>query len=86
VPLSRRTCLRCQGDRPEIDDEEHLLLRCQATDEVRDRFAPLTTSLQQPTVRALMAHPNARVVARFVHACTKKVPSPQLSGHEAEGM
>lgn len=67
VPRHLRTCERCQCG--EVDDEQHMVFRCEAMAPVRQQFAGLFAT--QHTGLASFLSQESRQVAAFVEACEK---------------
>jgi hypothetical protein len=74
LPCNERSCCRCKRLLGEdigapIDDEEHLLISCESTKDIRLRFANLSMS----SLSNLMQCEDVGSVAWFVHECMERV-------------
>ena len=69
TPADRRTC---PCDERSIQDEHHVLLACQRTSHLRDRFKnTLSINPGATTVNDLMKHQNIKYLSEFVYLCMK---------------
>jgi hypothetical protein len=67
VPYEERLCQGC--DLGKVEDEEHLLLLCPNTQNVRERFCLALPFTHTSTLAKLMQIMNTVVVAKFVACC-----------------
>ena len=69
TPADRRTC---PCDHRSVQNEYHVLLVCQRTAHIRERYAHVLSIVSDTTtVNDLMKHQNVKSLSEFIHLCMK---------------
>jgi hypothetical protein len=71
LPRQQRTCQFC--DAGSIGDEQHLLLECAATHQVRIKFPALFMQQPAPSMKQFMWQRDRMAVAKYILACLSAV-------------
>jgi hypothetical protein len=81
ISYEDRTCKRCISSSL-VDNEYRALFVCPSTACVRQDFSEFVQqcSLGSPdlSLKTLMAHPDVRIVASFVHRCLRETPPSRV--------